>query len=425
MIIDHWGKVLRALARAARAAWWRISIPRRACDARTRFPALEHRRDLQRLERDQFERRSHDRRTARASRASSSCGPAASMTRASTHALSQVHVELGGLRRPVFPAFARGVLGARGRHRQGRQRQHRAGRRRARAGRREDRLRVFRRDRAAGARGSGARRARDRAARRRTASCRRWRSRPGRALYLPIDPIDDACRSSEKVALARARRSRDAHARSAREAGDGQRRGGARDRADRASATARSPPTCGRWCASTCSVIVEQNGRREQGYAGGGGRYGFAELLADDRALAARARGGAPGAGQSRSGARAGRHDDRRARAGLARHPAARGDRPRPRRRLQSQGHLGVRRHASASRSRARLSRSSTTARSRGRRGSLNIDDEGTPTQCTTLIENGVLQGLHAGQAQRAPDGHGADRQRPARIVRAPARCRA
>jgi TldD protein len=27
-----------------------------------------------------------------------------------------------------------------------------------------------------------------------------------------------------------------------------------------------------------------------------------------------------------------------------------------------------------------------------GRRGSLNVDDEGTPTQCTTLIENGVLR---------------------------------
>ncbi len=28
-----------------------------------------------------------------------------------------------------------------------------------------------------------------------------------------------------------------------------------------------------------------------------------------------------------------------------------------------------------------------------GRRGSLTIDDEGTPTNCTTLIENGVLKG--------------------------------
>jgi TldD protein len=28
-----------------------------------------------------------------------------------------------------------------------------------------------------------------------------------------------------------------------------------------------------------------------------------------------------------------------------------------------------------------------------GRRGSVNMDDEGTPTQCTTLIENGILKG--------------------------------
>jgi len=27
------------------------------------------------------------------------------------------------------------------------------------------------------------------------------------------------------------------------------------------------------------------------------------------------------------------------------------------------------------------------------RRGSLNLDDEGTPTQCTTLIEDGILRG--------------------------------
>ena len=53
------------------------------------------------------------------------------------------------------------------------------------------------------------------------------------------------------------------------------------------------------------------------------------------------------------------------------------------------------------------------------RRGSLNIDDEGTPTQCTTLIENGVLRGLPAGQAQRAPDGR---RSRPATAAANPSR---
>ena len=55
------------------------------------------------------------------------------------------------------------------------------------------------------------------------------------------------------------------------------------------------------------------------------------------------------------------------------------------------------------------------------RRGSLNVDDEGTPTGRTVLIENGVLTRLHAGQAQRAAHGDGAHRQRAARVVRAPA----
>ncbi len=33
------------------------------------------------------------------------------------------------------------------------------------------------------------------------------------------------------------------------------------------------------------------------------------------------------------------------------------------------------------------------------RRGSLNIDDEGHATQRTVLIEDGILQRLHAGLA--------------------------
>ncbi len=46
------------------------------------------------------------------------------------------------------------------------------------------------------------------------------------------------------------------------------------------------------------------------------------------------------------------------------------------------------------------------------RRGSLNIDDEGTPTQCTTLIERGVLKGylqdqLNARLMKMAPTGNG------------------
>ncbi len=46
------------------------------------------------------------------------------------------------------------------------------------------------------------------------------------------------------------------------------------------------------------------------------------------------------------------------------------------------------------------------------RRGSLNIDDEGTLTQCTTLIENGILKGYlqdkhNAGLMGMAPTGNG------------------
>src|SRR5581483_4844495 len=46
------------------------------------------------------------------------------------------------------------------------------------------------------------------------------------------------------------------------------------------------------------------------------------------------------------------------------------------------------------------------------RRGSINIDDEGTPTQRTVLIENGILRGylqdkLNAGLMKTAPTGNG------------------
>jgi TldD protein len=47
-----------------------------------------------------------------------------------------------------------------------------------------------------------------------------------------------------------------------------------------------------------------------------------------------------------------------------------------------------------------------------GRRGSLSIDDEGTPTECTTLIEDGILKGymqdsLNARLMGVAPTGNG------------------
>ena len=52
------------------------------------------------------------------------------------------------------------------------------------------------------------------------------------------------------------------------------------------------------------------------------------------------------------------------------------------------------------------------------RRGSLTVDDEGTPSGRTVMIEDGVLPRLHPGPAERPADGRAPDRQRPAAILR-------
>jgi TldD protein len=50
-----------------------------------------------------------------------------------------------------------------------------------------------------------------------------------------------------------------------------------------------------------------------------------------------------------------------------------------------------------------------------GRRGSLSIDDEGTPTQETVLIEDGILKGYMQDRLNARLMGVAADRQRPPR----------
>ncbi len=55
------------------------------------------------------------------------------------------------------------------------------------------------------------------------------------------------------------------------------------------------------------------------------------------------------------------------------------------------------------------------------RRGSLNIDDEGTPTQRTVLIEDGILKGYLQDRMNARLIGRRAHRQWPPRKLRAPA----
>lgn len=141
-----------------------------------------------------------------------------------------------------------------------------------------------------------------------------------------------------------------------------------------------------------CSVVVEENGRREQGSSGGGGRYSYAELLVDDMAeqvVSEAVRGAlvnlqavAAPAGQMTVVVGPGWP-------GVLLHEAVghglEGDFNRKGSSVFS-GRIGD-----------KVAHESCTVVDDGtlekRRGSLNIDDEGVPTECTTLIENGILKG--------------------------------
>ena len=158
-------------------------------------------------------------------------------------------------------------------------------------------------------------------------------------------------------------------------------------------------------------VIVEQNGRRESGYAGMGGRYGYAELFADGKPedLA--------------------REALRQALVNLDAIDAPAGVMPV----VLGSGWPGVLLHEAVGHGlEGDFNRKGTSVYAGrigqqvaakgvtivddgtlpGRRGSLNIDDEGTPTNCTTLIEDGVLVGymqdaLNARLMGVAPTGNG------------------
>jgi len=138
-------------------------------------------------------------------------------------------------------------------------------------------------------------------------------------------------------------------------------------------------------------VIAEDNGRREQGMAGGGGRFDYAYFTEDVlRDYAAKA--------------------VQQALTNLDARPAPAGAMTV----VLGNGWPGILLHeaighglegdfnrkessAFSGRIGQRVAANGVTVVDDGtlvkRRGSLNIDDEGNPTQCTTLIENGILKG--------------------------------
>ena len=159
------------------------------------------------------------------------------------------------------------------------------------------------------------------------------------------------------------------------------------------------------------SVIVEQNGRRERGGHGGGGRTDYRYFLAEDRAM-----------GYAREALR-------QALVNLEAIPAPAGTLPV----VLGSGWSGVLLHeavghglegdfnrkgtsAFSGRIGERVAAAGVTVVDDGsianRRGSLSIDDEGTPTQENILIEDGILKGyiqdrLNARLMGVAPTGNG------------------
>ncbi|TBV04091.1 metalloprotease TldD [Phytopseudomonas dryadis] len=140
------------------------------------------------------------------------------------------------------------------------------------------------------------------------------------------------------------------------------------------------------------SVIVEHNGRRERGGHGGGGRTDYRYFMSEDRAM-----------GYAREALR-------QALVNLEAIPAPAGTLPV----VMGAGWSGVLLHEAVGHGlegdfnrkgssnysgkigqqvASRLCTIVDDGTLAERRGSLSMDDEGTPTQCTTLIENGVLKG--------------------------------
>jgi TldD protein len=140
------------------------------------------------------------------------------------------------------------------------------------------------------------------------------------------------------------------------------------------------------------SVIMENDGRREQGYAGGGGRGDFGIVINGGRALEIAAEA------------------VRSAAVNMEAVPSPAGNMTV----VLGPGWPGILLHEAIGHGlEGDFNRKGTSAFSdrigervateqctvvddgtlAGRRGSLNVDDEGTPTQCNTLIERGVLKG--------------------------------
>jgi TldD protein len=236
-----------------------------------------------------------------------------------------------------------------------------------------------------------------------------WRSPSRRALYLPLDPVD-SLGDAEKVALLESV-DREARTLDSRISQVMASLAASHDTILVLASDGTLAADVRPLVRLNVSVIIEHEGRREQGYAGGGGRFGYGEFLASGRWRELV------------------REAVRTARVNLEAVPAPAGTMTV----VLGSGWPGVLLHEAVGHGlEGDFNRKGTSAFSgrigqrvaapgvtivddgtlAARRGSLNVDDEGTPTQCTTLIEDGVLRGylqdkLNARLMGVAPTGNG------------------
>ncbi len=222
-------------------------------------------------------------------------------------------------------------------------------------------------------------------------SVQAWRGSPAPALYSPVDPIESFGEDARIALLERAdteARRIDPHVQQVIVSLAGE-----YSRILVASSDGTLAGDVRPLVRMNVSVIVERDGRREHASAGGGGRYDY-RYFTDD---------------EDRAGAYA-REAVRQALVNLDADPAPAGTMTV----VLGPGWPGVLLHeaighglegdfnrkgssAFAGRIGERVASEQCTVVDDGtlerRRGSLTVDDEGTPTRCTTLIEGGILKG--------------------------------
>lgn len=215
-----------------------------------------------------------------------------------------------------------------------------------------------------------------------------WSATAGRSLYAPIDPLESVDDASKVALLERVDaevRAMDPRVREVMVS-----MAGVHDVILIASSDGTLAGDVRPLVRFNVSVIVEQDGRREQGYAGGGGRFGYGMFFDGDTVIDYA------------------REALRQALLNLEAIDAPAGTMTV----VLGPGWPGVLLHeaighglegdfnrkgtsAFSGRIGERVASQYCTVVDDGtladRRGSLNVDDEGTPTRCTTLIENGVL----------------------------------